>query len=246
MKIQKLLKEIIFSNIYMENEWMAFFAAIQHSQQETLLVALQRYNIGKYIIAKEKVTDAHKETDGEHFHFLVEMTKSDYHSFTKNTLQQKYKLRGQAKKDLPKQYGKVKKIKNIDHMKAYTLKEGDYITNMSQEEINEVVKFAHSKQEEKDEGIQLMKYLAKVPLLEFEIQESTMYHDHQNSNAYVNYVLLCKAVIRYHIENSKSRKGLTRSAIESHVRKFIMYHYEDITQEQKTSWIFTTIFNKYL
>ncbi len=230
----------------MELEWQAFFAAITHDHQETLLVALKRYNIGKYILAAETTEHTHKETNGQHFHFLVEMSKSDYHSFTKNTLKQHFKLRGQAKGGNPKQYGKVRKIGSIDHMKAYTIKDKNYVTNMNDMEIDEIIRFAEKEKEEEDDTFQLFKYLADVPLLDFEENESTMYHDHRQSNAYVNYVLLCKGVIRYHIEFSKSRKGLTRSAIESNVRKFIMYHYDDITNEQKTSWIFTTIFNKYL
>lgn len=60
----------------------------------------------------------------EHIHFLVEMDNKDYSAFAKRVFIDKYKLRGRAKKDLPRQYGKVKKIEDIYGAMCYTLKEG--------------------------------------------------------------------------------------------------------------------------
>ena len=55
----------------MELEWHAFFAAIKHEHSEEVLDVLQKYDIGRYIVSREKSEGSHVDTDGEHFHFMV-------------------------------------------------------------------------------------------------------------------------------------------------------------------------------
>lgn len=70
---------------------------------------------GKYIIAPEY-------EPYDHLHFLVEMTDTAYHTFSKRIFKDKYKLRGQARNGKPRQYGKMKKINDIEKALVYTLK----------------------------------------------------------------------------------------------------------------------------
>ncbi len=121
---------------------LAFFGAIPHSQIDYLNEVLQEYSIGEYVLCGETTTDAHKETQGEHFHFVVQMSLKDYHKFSKRIFIDKYKLRGVAKKGLPRQYGKVKVIENLAKMKAYTVKGGDKAlirTNLSCTELDALI-----------------------------------------------------------------------------------------------------------
>jgi len=52
------------------------------------------------------------------------MSKTDYHKFSKRVFTDKYKLRGKAIKDNPRQYGMVQGIRDKDKMIAYTIKDG--------------------------------------------------------------------------------------------------------------------------
>lgn len=81
-----------------------------------------------YIIAFES-------SPRDHYHVVADMSISDYNSFIATYVgnKKKWNLRGRAPKGLPKQYGKVLGIKKPDKMVAYTLKQGAYVSNISQE-----------------------------------------------------------------------------------------------------------------
>jgi len=108
--------------------FIAFFAAIPHIDISGCLTTLQSYDIGRYIIAKE-TAESHDDTNGEHLHFLVEMDAQNYKNFSEALFRKKYKLRGKATKDHPRQYGRCKDIRELPKMIAYTIKDKNYITN---------------------------------------------------------------------------------------------------------------------
>jgi hypothetical protein len=86
----------------------------------------------------------------EHIHFLVEMSKTDYSAYAKRVFIDKYKLRGRAKKDLCRQYGKVKKIDDIYGAMCYTLKEGNEkmrYTNLDPKIIKKLLEDSFKKEE---------------------------------------------------------------------------------------------------
>jgi hypothetical protein len=233
--------------------YKAFMAAIEHKHLEEVKDILFQYDIGKYIIAKEITKTAHSETNGEHFHFIVEMTDKDYHRFSKRLFIDRFNLRGRASKGKPRQYGKVKQIENIEKMKAYTLKENQYESNLSEEELKLLFEQSYQKKEEIDEQEELFKYLGEIKLLDIDKENGITIKDVYNSytpewehNQYINYCRLCKGVIKFYIERNKSRRGLTKAAVEGIVRKYIMYIYEDMGNDDKAEWIYNSLFSKYL
>lgn len=125
----------------------AFFCAVAHTEREHILQILKEYNIGTYIIGYETTMGAHKETNGEHIHFYVEMSRKDYHKYAKRIFKDKYKLRGQARGGKPRQYGKVKVIESIEKMKIYTVKEGKVDTNLTEKELKELMEKSYEKDE---------------------------------------------------------------------------------------------------
>lgn len=211
--------------------WIAFMAAIKHEHREYMLQVLKEYDIGYYIISFETSNTSHVETSGEHMHFVVQMTEKDYHTLTIRVFKNKFGLRGRAADGKPRQYGKVKEIENLQKMKAYTLKEGDYVTNIPDEEIEMLYAMSSSKKEQEEQDDELMKHLGKI-----ELRKEIYDHDMD-----INYTRLCKGVIDFYIENNKSRKGLTRNGVEGIVRKFIMYHY-DGCKDKKKEWIYNILF----
>ncbi len=62
---------------------------------------------------------------------------------------EKFKLRGKAKDGKSRQYGKVKEIDNVEKMAAYTLKDGNIRTNMSENDLEKYRSISYKKNEEK-------------------------------------------------------------------------------------------------
>lgn len=111
--------------------YIAFFGSIPHSDISYCLTTLLEYKVTDYIIAME-IAQGHKETSGEHLHFLIKTDDEKfYQNYCKRVFIDKYKLRGRSQTGLPRQYGKVNHIKDIDKMIAYTIKDEKYITNIS-------------------------------------------------------------------------------------------------------------------
>jgi len=101
-----------------------FFFAIRHKHVEFLKAELLKYidSNSLYLICPEVSTKSHEDTEGQHIHLAVEISKVGYNNFTKK-IKEHWGLRGVAKKDEARQYGKVKKVKKPIAMMSYTLKE---------------------------------------------------------------------------------------------------------------------------
>ena len=134
-------------------EYIAFMAHTTYEMFDYLEETLKEYDIGTYFIGYEK-------EPYEHFHFLVEMASDDYVKYRKRVFIDKLKLRGQARKGQPRQYGKVNNIKDLEKMKSYTIKEGKFRTNIEdKEELQVLIDNAFSKQEKIDKEKEILKLL---------------------------------------------------------------------------------------
>ena len=118
-----------------QNNWVAFMCHLDRGYFDEIQEILDEYNPHRYIIAYEN-------EPYEHFHFLVQIEEpaTFYTRFRKRVFIDKYKLRGQAKKELPRQYGKVRDIEDLNKMASYTVKNEDFrVYNIEQEEIDEIL-----------------------------------------------------------------------------------------------------------
>ena len=104
-------------------------AHIAHSEAETIEQELKTF---KYIIGLET-------SEYEHYHFYVKMTVKQYSAFAQRIFRIKYKLLGRATKGCPRQYGREHNIKSQEKMARYTCKDKNIRTNMTKEEIDEVL-----------------------------------------------------------------------------------------------------------
>lgn len=135
-----------------------FYAHIPHSDINFIEQVISEYeDVTTYLIGLELGT----QTKVEHMHFIVESVgKGWYHKFSKRIFIDKYHLNGVPKtvngKAIPKEYGKVKKVRDWDKMHAYTVKDGNIRTNMSQSVIDKYVQMSHKKSESRDYTIQLL------------------------------------------------------------------------------------------
>lgn len=196
-------------------EYIAFFCAVHHINYEYLEQTLQEYPIGLYLIAAEKTTDSHVDTGGEHFHFLVQMTEKDYHKYAKRVFKDKFKLSGQARDGKPRQYGKVGKVRDIDRMAAYTIKQGNIRTNMTEAQLEAYKKITFVTKDEISYEDELYEYL----------MNNAIYDNHspfvgQKLTRYADISLFVVKFVRSH----KKKIYFNRNKLDKYVRFYQTYY----------------------
>jgi hypothetical protein len=122
-------------------DYQMFMGHMPHKDIDYIETVLKEYAIGEYVIGLE-ITP---RTGIEHYHFLVEMSDADYTRFAKRVFKDKYKLCGRATKGAPRQYGKVHDIRDLEKASAYTIKDGNIRTNMSQDRIRHLTELSYEK-----------------------------------------------------------------------------------------------------
>jgi transcriptional regulator len=141
-----------------ESKVMAFFCCLPNIGREFDMVEakLLTYKPKSYIIALEKSATAHKRFDGYHLHFIVEWTDTDYKNFSENVCRKYLGLTGRAQKmkmydgtvkETFREYGKVKEIRDLDAMKAYTVKDKNVRTNLPAEEIERLISLSYPRKQ---------------------------------------------------------------------------------------------------
>lgn len=165
---------------------------------------LLQYEIGDYLIGQEN--------EGyEHFHFVVQMTEKDYHKYAKRVFKDRFNLHGRWVRDPdgtthPRQYGKLKKIHDITKMKAYTLKDGNFKTNMPINKINELIQVAKENTRETTITERVCEYLNKTVkphMGEYQLQ---------------------RQVVRYFLKNQETKVNLTKNKINNYLTYYKLYY----------------------
>lgn len=138
-------------------EYMMFMAHIPCKDISYVETELLHNCSGKYLIAPEY--DPY-----QHLHFIAEMTKTGYHAFSKRVFKDKYKLRGRATKDNPRQYGKVKEINDISRALIYTCKyyndhPEECKSNMTKRELEDYASKSFKKDKKYDAKTKYVDYL---------------------------------------------------------------------------------------
>lgn len=206
-----------------ELEYIAFMCATYHINYDYLEQTLKEYNIGLYLMASEVTQDAHKETNGEHFHFLVQMTDADYHKYAKRCFKDKLKLRGQARDGNPRQYGRVKKIEDIQRMGAYTIKQGNIRTNMTEQQLETYKKITFTTKDEMAYEDEMYEYLVNNA-----IHDSHSPYIGQKLTSYQGIALYVVKFIRSH----KKKIYFNRNKLDKYVRYYQAYYLkQELTDE---------------
>lgn len=124
--------------------FLAFMCHTEKDHYDYLETTLQEYNIGQYLIGYEA-------SPYEHFHFLVQMTSADYHKYSERVFRKKLKLKGRwytiGNQNFPRQYGKVTKIEDLEKMKSYTIKDGNFRSNMPKQDVDKYFENSYKKEE---------------------------------------------------------------------------------------------------
>lgn len=121
----------------MTHKWIACMFHIHKEEFDSIESTLLDYDIQGYLIGFE-------ETPYHHYHLLFQGTDTIYNAFSKRLIE-KYNLRGSAKQGKSRQYGRISKIKDLEKLKSYTVKDGDIRTNLSQEEVTKIIEDSFKK-----------------------------------------------------------------------------------------------------
>lgn len=244
-------------------EYIAFFAVIPHTDFSYVEQTLKEYEIGEYIIAAETAQSSHNEKGGEHFHFLVQMQSKDYHNFSKRVFKDKYKLRGKATSDLPRQYGKVKEIRDFDRMAAYTIKDGNIRTNMSEEALQKFQQITFKKDEkQKKKQIPWARRVAEemevkmkstivtyCTLVAYEFEEHPIGHMHKGqflaADDYMLFVATKKKLLTFIVERmGQDVKTLSSSIVNNLFWGIMNYHIQKSDNKTAKAAYIDKLFNK--
>lgn len=201
-------------------DYIAFFCCASIDHFDYLEQTLLEYDIGLYIISHEIAEGKHTETNGSHFHFLVQMKDEDYTKFRKRVFIDKLKLKGQARNGTSRQYGKVKQIENLDRLKAYTVKDNNFRTNLTPKEIETICSQSFKKEQELDLRDELMAYLFKEQSLRDISKPNYEHYDRWDT---------IKDIVTFFKTNEKYKPNLNRAIIDRYVNYFVMYVYNALS-----------------
>jgi len=205
-----------------------FMAHINHEHIDYVETTLNNYGIGNYIIAME-------ETTYQHMHFIVQMTDDDYHKFSKRVFKDKFKLRGRAIKGEPRQYGKIHNIEDIEKAKAYTCKDGNLRTNMTDEEIQKYIDSSFKK-EDKKQFLEECAQELESKYLEYQKQSGDEAEDPSRPH------LDTLRIMAINILRNKNLKTISRSRVESVIYAYMMMEHQHENYRPTDEWIYRTIY----
>lgn len=196
---------------------LGFIVAAHHDCSMTLISDLKTYidPSAQLLVAFETVKDKHKKTNGEHYHFCVNpMTDKQYDNFRKTILVNKMLLSGQARNGVPRQYGRIKSIRDETKLLQYTCKDKNiYSENIDLKTLQEYIEKSYPKKDSpKDFVSALMTYL-----------------DSKNSSFYLpgiddpQYSCIELAILQYYITENIG-KPVSKTTLRSLTTRYLMYH----------------------
>lgn len=172
-----------------QNPIMCFYA-IHHQFKDKFMEIIKRYCTKCFIVALERAKNTHKETEGEHFQCIFDLEETTYGNMNKALIKE-FNLRGQAKNGLGRQYGKITKdkINDIELACIYTTKEGNVISNIEKDQIQEWYEKSYVK-----------KQVFQIRLL-VEYLDSFHYYQNEDTFYFADYLEKIKEhIIEYHLE----------------------------------------------
>lgn len=128
-------------------EYKFGYAAIEHSKVGEIREMFEEYNITKYILSMEVCKRAHQSTNGEHMHFVLHIDPKTFKNWY-TTLKNRYNLGGKNSKKTDRYTGflETSKVKDPEKLKAYTLKDGNYLSyGFEEDEIKALYEKSYEK-----------------------------------------------------------------------------------------------------
>lgn len=206
-------------------EFIAFMAAIRHDHIDYVVEVIQEYSsVTEWLISLETADKTHLETEGEHMHFLIRMSPIHYKNFADRIFVKKFKLRGQAMKGKPRQYGKLREIHDLERMGMYTCKEDNLRTNIQESTVKRWVETAFKKDDVDILRNNIYEHLDKMPIPThiMTFDGNALAQEEQNTKKQVPPCYLRMEILQYFRDNCD--KIPNPNTIKSYVTGYILYH----------------------
>ncbi len=219
-------------------DYIAFFCAVRHTDENEkyLIEMLKNYDIGSYLIVRETSPVAHKDTDGDHYHFLVQMKSDDWGRFRKRVFIDHFKLRGQAKSGLSRQYGKVNYLKDPERMAIYMLKDNSVVeSTFTDSQLQSWYKQSYSKSESVGLKEKLVIYVKQRLSLSDWYSCDGLGPTDANDIRKV-FFEICELYVMYYREHNID-KTITKSQLSNFANYYMIYHIT--TPSTKSGYIFS-------
>ena len=192
-----------------EPKYITFYIDGSFDKMEAVkdLTLQPQYNIKEYLISHE--TSNSKGEDKPHFHFLIHAEEKSFNSLYKRLklLLGAIKPSGQGGY---RPYGRLKvPIRNLETLKAYICKDGNVISSMSKETLDDLYKKSYKKNNIEQVWNEFMEHAqsnGSIPA----------YYYQPNHKEYIDHIR--RAILQFLI--SKEDK-ISRPKIESYLTKFI-------------------------
>jgi len=196
---------------------------LEHDKIEGFVEALVNYMdvSGRYIIGLETATEGKLlSTNGEHYHIGVDMSTKQYDAFRKTILVKKYALRGQNKGGLCKQYGIVRDVKDETRMLIYSVKDKNVFTNITQEELKDLM----------DQSFPKVNILDHVKLMMESLTEQSFTRVNDLGQLEVDITRVEMYIVQYYRENNL-KKVLSRATLKALTTRYLMYYEKTVAED---------------
>lgn len=185
----------------MESKYHAFYVDLPHKDfSENCKRVTEHYSVSKYLITAEKTSKG-----VEHYHFLIHCTQNTYAAIM-GWFKSQYGLIGKADKDGRRQYGKLKRIRNIDQLKIYMMKDWDEYkllhTNIDKKEIENLFALSKKKSDRMDR-LEILKSQFRETLEKNIKSEITEYEDYDTVVSVHIKRILCKTACSVWIDDER-------------------------------------------
>lgn len=227
---------------------IGFYIAVKFTEKDYLIHRLTKFkesgDILRWLITQEVCKKSHHTSDGQHFHFLVEFNHDNkkkhiiiYNKFMRGIIDT-YKLQGQAKNGIGKQYGKIKdEVKTYLGYVSYIVKdgiwEGDDLTYWGDIIENQITKWEKC---DEDAGKawfkELMKLIEKEALLAIVENE----HGHEIIPVTTDKIGICKIIIT--IYKSKQLKPPTKAQMDAFIKYYQLHHTNNNLDSFISDWYY--------
>lgn len=209
-------------------DYSAFYVACPRDHFDTVAQAVVKENPTRFLVCSEISSSSHQDTSGHHVHVLATLDDIQYRRII-HTLKKILNLRGRATASQSRSYGKVKLIRDLMKMGAYTLKAQDpsgmLFSNFPDYIITQMIELSYEKERITDIETELLQYISEnineieernayTHLTEKNVPFQTQQEDHH----------IKQAIIQFYRKHADGMKLPTRSRVNYYATKWALHH----------------------
>lgn len=203
----------------MEVQWG--YCDIYHSRIDEVIAMLEKHNTEKYLVGMEICSgEGHAQTNGEHMHFILYINPVDFKNL-KEKMRRTFNLAGKNNKQNKPYYGWMKKdIRDIDKLRAYTVKDKNIRSKgYTDKELEEIIKSSFPKNDERNIYKECIEAIKRDKPYMVRLKDDNKY-----LGIHLDMTQLEVYILKFHMENGVK---ICKSKIKNIAYSFLQLEYED-------------------